>query len=606
MSEFVVPSREESMARFMRGGSRVAHFKRDMPYTTSDRLTERAADAGDKPFIIFEDRVITFAEANRIAERIGQSAIVAGFKTGDVIALLMENRPEFVLTWLGLAKAGVVTALLNTAARGNVLTHALTTTNAKALIIGTELLGALDTIDPLQIPIWEWNEQGVPAGTHKDFAAAIEAASAEPVPASVRAGIIASNPLYLIFTSGTTGLPKAAKMSHLRFLNSGEVMGGMMAGRPDDVMYCVLPLYHGAGGMVIPSISLAFGIPFVLRRKFSSSNFWPDVRRHKITGMYYIGEIVRYLMNAPPSPNDKDHTLRNMGGAGLRPDIWAGFVERFGIENVFEGLGSTEANYGITNVDNRIGSVGRVPFPQYSNVRVIRYDFDAADHVRDANGQLVQAKPGEVGELIAEVLPGPSPAGFFEGYLSQPETEKKLIRDIFKPGDVWFRSGDLVRFDEEDYYWFVDRVGDTYRWKSENVSTLEVETILSAYPDIAIVNVYGVKVPNIEGRAGMAAVTMEQGAKFDPVGFYKYAAEKLASYAVPVFVRLTEAPDMTTTYKLKKTALQREGFDPANVGNDEILIANQAVGKYIPLTAEVLDTAGPAWFERLTGVANAR
>jgi len=576
MTDFIIPSREESMARFMRGGSRVAHFTRDMPYTTPDRLAERAQDSGDKPFIIFEDRSISFAEANRLAERIGQAAIAAGFKKGDVIALLMENRPEFVLTWLGLAKAGIVTALLNTAARGNVLTHALTTTAAKALIIGTELLAALETIDPPQIPIWEWNEHGVPATTHKDFAAAIAAAPADPVPPAAREDIIAADPLYLIFTSGTTGLPKAAKMSHLRFLNSGEVMGGMMAGRPDDVMYCVLPLYHGAGGMVIPSISLAFGIPFVLRRKFSASNFWPDVRRHKITGMYYIGEIVRYLLNAPPSPDDKNHTLRNMGGAGLRPDIWAGFVERFGIENVFEGLGSTEANYGITNVDNRIGSVGRVPFPQYSNVRVIKYDVDAADHVRDANGNLVQAKPGEVGELIAEVLPGPSPAGFFEGYLSPTETEKKLIRDIFKPGDVWFRSGDLVRFDEHDYFWFVDRVGDTYRWKSENVSTLEVETILSAYPDIAIVNVYGVQVPNIEGRAGMAAVTLEAGRPFDPLGFYRYAAEKLAPYAIPVFVRLTEAPDMTTTYKLKKTALQKQGFDPANTGGDAIFIANQA------------------------------
>lgn len=606
MTDFIIPSREESMARFMRGGSRVAHFTRDMPYTTPDRLAERAQDSGDKPFIIFEDRSISFAEANRLAERIGQAAIAAGFKKGDVIALLMENRPEFVLTWLGLAKAGIVTALLNTAARGNVLTHALTTTAAKALIIGTELLAALETIDPPQIPIWEWNEHAVPATTHKDFAAAIAAAPADPVPPAAREDIIAADPLYLIFTSGTTGLPKAAKMSHLRFLNSGEVMGGMMAGRPDDVMYCVLPLYHGAGGMVIPSISLAFGIPFVLRRKFSASNFWPDVRRHKITGMYYIGEIVRYLLNAPPSPDDKNHTLRNMGGAGLRPDIWAGFVERFGIENVFEGLGSTEANYGITNVDNRIGSVGRVPFPQYSNVRVIKYDVDAADHVRDANGNLVQAKSGEVGELVAEVLPGPSPAGFFEGYLSPTETEKKLIRDIFKPGDVWFRSGDLVRFDEHDYFWFVDRVGDTYRWKSENVSTLEVETILSAYPDIAIVNVYGVQVPNIEGRAGMAAVTLEAGRPFDPVGFYRYAAEKLAPYAIPVFVRLTEAPDMTTTYKLKKTALQKQGFDPANTGGDAIFIANQAAGKYTPLTAEVLESAGPAWFERLTGVANAR
>lgn len=606
MTEFVAPSREETMGRIMRGASRIAHFTRDMPYTVADRLEERARDAGDKPFLIFEDRVISFAEANRIADKIGRAGLEAGLKKGDVVALLMENRPEFILTWIGFAKAGIVTALLNTSARGQVFSHALTATQAKALVVGTELLGALDTLDAVPVPVWEWNEHNVPATSgRKDFAQMIAAASDEPLTKSAREGITAADPLYLIFTSGTTGLPKAAKMSHLRFLNSGEMMGGIMGLGPDDVFYCVLPLYHGAGGMVIPSVSLAFSIPFVLRRKFSASNFWPDVKRHRISAMYYIGEIVRYLLNAPPSPNDRDNTLRAMGGAGMRPDVWKAFVERFGIEMVCEGLGSTEANYGITNVDNRIGSVGRLPYPQHTNIRIIRYDVDAGDHVRDAEGKLVLAKPHQVGELIAEVLPGNGLAGFFEGYTSIPETEKKLLRDVFKPGDVWFRSGDLVRFDEEDYFFFVDRVGDTYRWKSENVSTLEVETILSAFKDVAIVNVYGVKVPGSEGRAGMAAVTMENGATFDPVGFYKYAAGKLASYAVPVFVRITEAPDMTTTYKLKKTAVQKEGYDPSSVGGDQLFVADPGAGQYAPLTPETLKRLNIPPFES-TGAANAR
>lgn len=607
MTEFVAPSREETMARMMRGASRIGHFTRDMPYNVADRLDERARDAADKPFLIFEDRVITFAEANRVADRIGRAGLEAGLKKGDVVSLLMENRPEFVLTWLGFAKAGIITALLNTSARGQVLTHALAATGSKALVVGTELLSALDTVEDLKIPVWEWNEHNVPAsGAHQDFAKLIAAGSDAPIAPTAREGISAADPLYLIFTSGTTGLPKAAKMSHLRFLNSGEMMGGIMQIGPDDVFYCVLPLYHGAGGMVIPSVSLAFSIPLVLRRKFSASNFWPDVRRHRITAMYYIGEIVRYLLNAPPSSNDRDNTLRAMGGAGMRPDVWTAFVERFGIELVCEGLGSTEANYGITNVDNRVGSVGRLPYPQHSNIRIIKYDVDAGDHVRDSEGRLVLAKPHEVGELIAEVLPGNGLAGFFEGYTSAQETEKKLIRNVFKPDDVWFRSGDLVRFDEEDYFFFVDRVGDTYRWKSENVSTLEVETILSAFTDVAIVNVYGVKVPGAEGRAGMAAVTMERGAHFDSAGFYQYAASKLAAYAVPVFVRITDAPDMTSTYKLRKTAVQKEGYDPANVGGDQLYVADSAAGQYVPLTLEALKRVGIPAFESSTGASNAR
>ncbi len=589
------PSREESMARLMKGASRIAHFTRSMPYTTADRLEERARDSAERPFIIFEDREITYAQANQMADRIAHAARDAGFSRGDVIALLMENRPEFVLVWLGLAKAGIIAALINTSATGPVLAHALQQVEAKAIIVGSECLDALATLDPpLSIPAWEMTEPGQArqgGDGVRDFNAMLAAAAATPAPAAWRSGIVAADPLYLIYTSGTTGLPKAARMSHLRFLNSGEMMGGIMAFDRNDVFYCVLPLYHGAGGMVVPSAALAFGIPFVLRRKFSRSKFWDDVRRHKITAMYYIGEIIRFLLASPAQPDERAHTLRKMAGAGLKPNIWREFVERFGIESVIEGLGSTEANYGITNVDNVIGSVGRIPFPEYSNIRVVLWDTENGRHQRDAEGRLVLAQAGEVGELIAEVLDNDGVAGFFEGYTSPQATEAKLMRDVFRPGDCWVKSGDLVRFDEDGYFYFHDRTGDTFRWKSENVSTQEVETILSAFPGLDMINIYGVRVPGTEGRAGMAAVTMTPGVPFDPHAFYAFAQKRLATYAIPVFIRLSNAADMTTTFKLKKVALQRQGYNPQRC-QEPVFIADHAAQTYVELSDKNLARLG--------------
>ncbi|OHT19320.1 long-chain-acyl-CoA synthetase [Edaphosphingomonas haloaromaticamans] len=601
MADWQLPTREETMARLMRGYGRVAGFRRDLDYTVADRLEERAADHADTPFILFEDQRLTFAEANAAANRVAHAALAAGLRKGDVVALMMLNRPDFVLIWLGLAKIGVVTALINTSASGPVLVHALRQVGARGLIVDSALARGLADLDRVDLPslLWEQAEPGTPlAGLAdaRDLGREMAAADSVDPDRASRAGVVMGDPLYLIFTSGTTGLPKAAKMSHMRFLNAGEMMGGLMEFGPGDVFYCVLPLYHGAGGMVVPSTALAFGVPFVLRRKFSASGFWQDVRRHGITSFYYIGEICRYLLAAPERPDDRDNSLRVMTGAGLKPDVWEAFTRRFGIGQVFEGLGSTEANYGITNVDNRIGSVGRVPYPAHTNMKFVRYDVEADDHVRDADGRLVEAKPGEVAELIAEVLGGSGVAGFFEGYTSAEETERKLLRDVVRPGDVWFRSGDLVRFDEEDYFYFVDRIGNTFRWKSENVSTEEVATVLGGFPGPEIVNIYGVAVPGTEGRAGMAALTYADPSAFDGEAFHRFATSRLAPYAVPLFVRLTRAADMTSTFKLRKIDLQREGYDPANVGGDPLFVVDPAAGRYVPLTAEALDRLGIAPF----------
>lgn len=601
MGEWIVPSREESMARLVRGYSRVAGFTRDMDYTVADRLEERARDHADTPFILFEEERVTFAQANARANKVAHAARAAGLKKGDVVGLLMLNRPDFVIIWLGLSKIGVVTALINTSATGPVLSHAIRQVGACGLIVDSELAASVAELDRSDVPerLWEHAEAGrslFGLANAGDFEAAMAAAPDSNPDRALRAGVVMGDPLYLIFTSGTTGLPKAARMSHMRFFNAGEMMTGLMELGEDDVFYCFLPLYHGAGGMVVPSVALACGIPFVLRRKFSASGFWPDVRRHRITAFYYIGEICRYLLAAPEQPDDADNSIRAMTGAGLKPDVWETFIRRFGIGEVFEGLGSTEANYGLTNADNKIGSVGRVPFPEHTNMRFVRFDVETDDHVRDENGKLVDARPGEIAEIIAEVLEGTGVGGYFEGYTSREATEQKLLRNVVKEGDVWFRSGDLVRFDEDHYFYFVDRIGNTFRWKSENVSTEEVATILSAFPGPEIVNVYGVSVPGTEGRAGMVALTYQDASAFDPEAFYQFAAARLAHYAVPVFVRLTSAADMTTTFKLRKIDLQKEGYDPDRVDGDPLFVMDAGAGRYVPLTAEALSRLGIAPF----------
>lgn len=596
-----LPTREETMGRLMAGYRRVEHFRRDTPYTVADRLEEKALENPDKPFILFEEEVITFAQANERANRIAHAAAAIGLKRGDTVSLLMNNRPDFVLIWLGLSKIGIVTALINTSATGPVLVHALNQVGSRALIFDADLAEAVGGIQRADLPqtLLCHAEKVYPASAPHDavsFNAALLEASGENPPKSIRDGIVMGDPLYLIFTSGTTGLPKAAYMSHLRFVGAGETQGGIQNMGPSDVHYCVLPLYHGAGGMVVVSIALAFSIPFVLRRKFSVSAFWQDVRKHRITAVQYIGEICRYLLNAPPSADDRDHTLQKMSGAGLKADVWKRFSERFGVTSIFESMGGTECNFSIMNVDRKIGSVGRIPFPEFSTIRVLAYDFDNQGYHHDENGSPRLARANEVGELIAQILPGPEGAGFYEGYTCPKATEAKVLRNVFSPGDAWFRSGDLVRFDEEDYFYFVDRVGDTFRWKSENVSTEEVSMVLGAFPGPSLVNVYGVEVPGAEGRAGMAALTYDDAAQFDPAALFQFLEERLAPYAMPVFVRITADARMTPTFKMKKIDLQREGFDSRLIGDDRIFVINFDRRKYEPFSDEALS--------RITGNRN--
>ena len=592
--------REATQAKLDRRSAASARHRASQTYTTADRLEERAQQFADRLFIACDGERYSYAETNRRVNQVAHVAHALGVRRGDVVALAMENRPAFFFAWLGLAKLGATVAFLNTHASGKPLRHALDATGATRAVIGEECLGNFAATPdlPAGLACWLWPDAERPAEPAQrglctqDLAALASEASTENPPVEWRAGLVAGDPALYIFTSGTTGLPKAAIISHARWLITGDVMQVTMDVGPQDCFYCFLPLYHGAASLSAGATAIAAGAGLLLRRKFSRREFWSDVRRHHVTLCQYVGEICRFLLSAPPSPDDRDHTLRKLVGAGLAPEVWHQWVERFGDRfQIFEGWGSTEANTNVINLDNWVGSCGRVPFWEKTNLRLVRYDIESDTHPRDANGFMQLCDVNEPGEAIGMVIDLPDVVGGrFEGYTSADATERKILRNVFREGDAWWSSGDLLRCDADGYCWFVDRIGDTFRWKSENVSTTEVADVLGDFSGLDAVTIYGVQVPGHEGRAGMAALVLQPGCEFDAAAFWALAMARLPRYAAPLFVRLAPTADMTGNYKLRKVDLQREGWDLAQV-HDPLLVRDDAAQTYVPLTPAAVERA---------------
>jgi fatty-acyl-CoA synthase len=571
-------------------------------YTLADRLEEKVAAHPDKIFLIYGDTKESYTQVNAKANQVAREAYASGLRCGDVASVMMENRLEFFYIAFGLAKIGVTIALINTQIRGRALSHALETAKAKAFFIGAECWELFQEIDyrPPGINYWLVADKESPANSAidiPDFSTKLPQQSAEDSDKQWRAEARGDSFLFYIFTSGTTGLPKAARITQMKWLGVGDGMVYLLSIVPDDVFYCILPLYHGAAGMSLTSTALSAGCAIVVRRKFSTRHFWAEVHKHQITVCQYIGEICRYLLNVPEQKDDADNPLKKIMGAGMGADVWEKFQRRFGIEQVFEGWSATEANTSLINLENRIGACGRQPIPEKHNARLVKWDFENDCHVRDANGFMVPCQTGEVGEMIAMILNLPETAAArFDGYTDATATEKKILRNVFQPGDVWWSSGDLLRFDEDRYFYFVDRIGDTYRWKSENISTMEVAEALGNFPGLAVINVYGVKVPEQEGRAGMASIVMQEGVSFDPDAFYAFVNERVPRYAAPVFVRISDEADMTATFKLRKVDLQKQGYNPANF-TDPLFVRDEINHTYAPYSIAVLHANHLAPFE---------
>ena len=527
--------------------------------------------------IYYLDQRMSYAELDRRANRYGHWAQHQGIGRGSVVALLMENRPDFICAWLGLFKVGAQVALINTNLSGAALAHSIAISGAKHAIVGAELAENFAAA-PFEARPASWIE-----GEGGNLTAALAAASDASLGKHARAGVTLRERAFFIYTSGTTGMPKAANFSHMRmlFMMSGFV--GALRPRESDRIYDPLPLYHSTGGVCAVGMAFFSGGALILKRKFSVHEFWEDIHRYDATIFEYIGELCRYLLNAPPSPLEKGHKIRAITGNGLRPEIWRQFQERFAIPRIVEFYGATEGNVSMLNYDGTVGAVGRVPdyLEWLLPSRVVRFDVEKEMPVRGPDGLCIECGPDEVGETLGGIS---TRAGReFEGYTNRSESDKKMLRDVFSRGDVWFRTGDLMRRDAHGYFYFVDRIGDTFRWKGENVSTGEVGEVLASVRGVREANVYGVTVPGVDGRAGMAALVADGDFSLDDLS--SRVKTRLAPYARPIFLRLSSRIEVTGTFKQRKVDLVRQGFDPASI-SDPIYVLDSVSGRYEPLTRE--------------------
>ena len=550
--------------------------------TACDAIAEAAARHGEREAIASASGALSFRALDARANAYARFARGLGIGRGDCVALLAPNSHDYLAAWIGIARAGGATALLNTGLTGASLAHCLNIVAPKAAIVDPSLVGAYESARaslPADLRAFVMGA-GPPTAGFGSLEGELARVGAAPLDAAERPEITAKDRCLYIYTSGTTGLPKAAKLDHGRVLRIASSFAAAMAVKPSDRMFVPLPMYHTVGGVIGALAPLLRGASVFVVEKFSAREFFPEIVRRDCSLFVYIGELARFLVATAPNPADRGHRVRLCCGNGLRPDVWPPFVERFGLRSVLEFYGATEGNLVFFNFDSRAGAVGRIPkwAERRFRVEIAKFDVAAGLPVRDAQGHCVRCAPGEVGEAISEILDDPTkPANKFDGYADAAETEKKVLRDVFAPGDSWFRSGDLMKRDSLGYYYFVDRIGDTFRWKGENVATTEVAETMSTFPGVREVTVYGVAVPGQDGKAGMAAIVADDPKTFDLAGLRAFLAERLPDYARPLFLRFPDHLDVTGTFKQRKVELAAEGFDLGKVG-DALYIDDRQAG----------------------------
>ena len=549
----------------------------------ADLVGDWAERQPDRPALVSDVETFSYrALADRV-NRYARWALSAGIGAGDTVCLFMSGRPDCVAAWLGITSAGGVVALINTKLVGPSLSHCINVAAADHVILGHDLAAMFEKAQPhlKRVPkIW------LHGGDADDgrIEAVLDRLDGSPLTPAERRGVTINDRALLIYTSGTTGLPKAASVSHRRILNWGGWFAGLTDASPEDRLFDCLPLFHSVGGVVAPCSMLTAGASVVLSDKFSAGSFWRDVVRWDCTLFQYIGELCRYLLKAQVSEFESRHRLRLACGNGLRGDIWEAFQARFSIPQILEFYAATEGNFSLYNVEGKPGAIGRIPpllahrFP----AAIVRVDAELGVPVRNADGLCVACARGEVGEAIGRIGTADDGGGRFEGYTNAAETENKVLRDVLAKGDAWFRTGDLMMLDESGYFHFVDRIGDTFRWKGENVATSEVNEAVVDCAGVVEATTYGVEVQGADGRAGMVAIVTAD--RFDLAEFGEHLARRLPAYACPAFVRICATLDSTETFKQKKQDLIRAGFDPNHI-TDPLFFRDPKSGAFLFLDA---------------------
>lgn len=540
----------------------------------------------DGAALLYGDGRLSYAQANRQANRLAHYLLEQGIGKGDVVAVFIENRPELLLTVLAVAKVGAVCAMLNTAQTQAVLVHSVNLVKPLAVVVGAELVDVYTEVrDQIAVdPGKTWfvaDQQPTAAPDGYVDLMASSARCPEGNPSSSQA-IYFDDPCFYLYTSGTTGLPKAGIFKHGRWMKTSASFGTIaLAMEPEDVVYCTLPLYHATGLCVCWGAAIAGAAGFAIRRKFSASQFWHDVRKFDATALGYVGELCRYLIDQPPSEHDRNNRVVKMVGNGLRPVAWRSFKERFGVEHICELYAASDGNIGFTNVLNFDNTIG------FSLQRWVLVDYapDSCEPVRGRDDFMRAVPKGGQGLLLARI----DDKAPFDGYTDPQDNRKVILHDVFKQGDRYFNTGDLLRDIGFGHAQFVDRLGDTYRWKGENVSTTQVENIFLQHPQIAEAVAYGVEVHHTNGRAGMAAITpVESLASLDMRQLLQFAQGRLPSCAVPLFLRIKVKMETTGTFKYQKVRLKQQAFDPRKTDDDPIYAWLPGTDTYVPVTGQVL------------------
>jgi fatty-acyl-CoA synthase len=564
-----------------------APIARNRNRVLSTVIEELAGHLGDAPALLSDRECLTYRQLSRRINQYARWALDQGLCKGEVVGLLMANQPEYIVIWLGITSVGGVVSLLNTNLVGPSLAHCIDAVSPKHLIVAAELAEQLALTGPhlsAEPAIWIHGEkQGNRHELGRRIDVDIEQKSGETLSRNERRPPNIEDRALYIYTSGTTGLPKAANVSHARVMQWGHWFAGMMDAQPTDRLYNCLPMYHSVGGVLAPGAILVAGGTLVIREKFSASNFWNDVIRWDCTMIQYIGELCRYLLHAAPSANDNRHRIRMACGNGLAPEVWDRFKERFGIPQIFEFYAATEGGVSLFNIEGKRGAIGHVPAylaHRFSPALVV-LDVEKGEPARNTQGFCTRCSPNEPGEAIGKVVDDSSNIGSrFEGYTNQEATERRILRHVFEPGDVWVRTGDLMRKDEQGYFYFVDRIGDTFRWKGENVATCEVSEAICAFPGVKHANVYGVTIPANEGRAGMATLVTDD--EIDLAQLRDHLIARLPAYARPLFLRIRKNMNLTGTFKYSKSDLIRQGFNPCT-SNDTVYFDDPESGAFTRL-----------------------
>ncbi len=582
-------AKSQSAGAWLRALELTAPIARHPGRTLPMVIEELAMEYGETGALLSDRECFTYRTLAERSNQYAKWALDQELAKGDAVCLFMPNRPEYLAAWLGITKVGGAVALLNTNLQSSSLAHSINIVEPRHVIAAAELVDCLTTAIPyLTAPptIWIHGAHNADAPFRRIDRYLDQYGGETLSKAERRLPTTEDRALYM-YTSGTTGLPKAANVSHGRLMQWSHWFAGILDTRPTDRMYSCLPMYHASGGVQAPGAVLVSGGSVVIGDRFSAGQFWSDVVRWDCTLFQYIGELCRYLAHSEPSPHETRHRIRMACGNGLRPDVWRDFQSRFQIPRIFEFYAATESCVSLFNVEGEAGAIGRIPsyLAHRSPAVLIKHDFEREAPARNEQGFCIPCAVNETGEAIGPLHRGASHVGSrFEGYTDAEASEKKIIRSVFQTGDAWFRTGDLMRKDERGFFYFVDRIGDTFRWKGENVAATEVSEAIGAFPGVRLASVYGVEIPGADGRAGMAALVLED--ELDLLAFRQHLTNCLPHYARPLFVRVRRELQVTGTFKWTKTDLVRQGYDPLDT--DDAIYFNHPGGQAFVLLDKAL------------------